>query len=98
MPEPIIDVHVHASPANDLGPPPLAFDLPVAEQLVHDPAESYLHRFIGSFQEPRGDRATWSPMTDEELRDQTLAIMARRNIVGVVSGTEDRVADWRASA
>ncbi len=98
MPEAIIDVHLHASPADDLGPPPLAFDLPVAEQLVHDPAEPYLDRFISSFREPRGNRAIWSPMTDEELRDGTLAIMARRNIVGVVSGTENRVADWRRSA
>lgn len=98
MPDPIIDVHLHASPADDLGQPPLAFDLPVEDQLVHDPAESYLDRFIDSFHNPRGDRATWSPRTDEELRDVTLAILERRNIVAVVSGTESRVADWRRLA
>lgn len=98
MSEPIIDVHLHASPADDLGPPPLAFDLPVEEQLVHDPAGPYVDRFIGSFRNPRGHRATWSPKTDEELRDLTLEIMERRNIVAVVSGTESRVADWRRSA
>ena len=98
MTEPIIDVHLHASPAHDLGPPPLAFDLPVTDQVVHDPAEAYLERFARSFRDPQGDRATWSPMTDEELRDKTLEIMARRNIVGVLSGTEDRVAEWRRLA
>ena len=37
-------------------------------------------------------------MIDDELRDETLEIMARRNIVGVVSGSEDRVAEWRRLA
>jgi predicted TIM-barrel fold metal-dependent hydrolase len=95
---PIIDVHVHAMPADDQGPPPLAFDLPVEEWPVHDPAGSYVETFMAAMKAPRGDRAVWSPMTDEELRDQTLEIMERRNITGVVMGNEDRVAEWRALA
>lgn len=99
MSEPIIDVHLHALAADDQGPPPLAFDLPVQEWPVHDPAASYVDRFLQSQREPRGVRAVWSPMTDEELRDQTLEVMERRNIVGVVSGPEDRVVkDWLARA
>ena len=82
MAQRIIDVHVHASSAQSLGPPPLAFDLPMQEQPVHDPAESYVDRFMASFREPRGDRVAWSPMTDDAMRDQTLEIMERRNIVG----------------
>lgn len=96
MGQPIIDVHVHASRADGQGPPPLGFDLPLQEWPVHDPAESYPDRFLAWFREPRGDQAVWSPMTDDELRDQTLAIMERRNIVGVVSGTH--VEEWHEVA
>ncbi|NJD29863.1 MAG: amidohydrolase [Chloroflexi bacterium] len=95
----IIDVHVHAMAADDQGPPPLSFDLPVEEFPVLDPRGSYEDAFMGWFKEPRGDRAVRSPLTDDELRDQTLEIMERRNIVGVVSGfTQERVADWRSRA
>ena len=34
----------------------------------------------------------------DEIRDKTLAIMARRNIIGVVSGPYKRVMAWRALA
>jgi predicted TIM-barrel fold metal-dependent hydrolase len=40
----------------------------------------------------------WSPATDEALRDQTIAVLRRRNVIGVVSGTADRVENWRAAA
>ena len=96
--DPIIDVHVHAMAADTQGPPPLAFDLPVRQWPVHDPAEPYAATFMKSFSDPTGDRTAWSPMTDDELRDQTLAIMERRNITGVVMGHEKRVADWRDRA
>jgi predicted TIM-barrel fold metal-dependent hydrolase len=36
-------------------------------------------------------------MTDEEVMSRTLAIMERRNIIGVLSGPPERMAAWRAS-
>jgi hypothetical protein len=33
-------------------------------------------------------------MTDDEVMRQTLAIAERRNIVGVLSGSRERVAAW----
>jgi hypothetical protein len=32
-------------------------------------------------------RATWSPTTDDEVREKTLAIMKRRNVYGVTNGS-----------
>ena len=40
----------------------------------------------------------WSPETDEELMRQTIEVLERRNIIGVLSGTLERVATWRAAA
>jgi predicted TIM-barrel fold metal-dependent hydrolase len=37
-------------------------------------------------------------MTDDEVKNQTIEIMERRNIIGVLSGTPDRVSEWRAAA
>jgi predicted TIM-barrel fold metal-dependent hydrolase len=98
MPAPIIDVHLHAMAADDQGPPPLAFDLSVREWPAHDPATPYAEAILGRLKQPSGDRVVWSPASDDELRDQTLEIMERRNIIGVVMGPPDRVAAWRALA
>lgn len=103
MSEPIIDVHVHAMTADGQsagmsGAPPFAFDLPVREWPVHDPADSYADVFQRKHAEPTGEAAVWSPMTDDELRDQTLEIMERRNIIGVLMGPPERVDAWRAKA
>jgi predicted TIM-barrel fold metal-dependent hydrolase len=44
--------------------------------------------------QPPCDDPVWSPMTDEELMAETIEVMNRRNIFGVLSGTPDRVATW----
>lgn len=80
------------------GAPPFAFDLPVREWPVHDPADSYADVFQRKHAEPTGEAAVWSPMTDDELRDQTLEIMERRNIIGVLMGPPERVDAWRTKA
>lgn len=40
----------------------------------------------------------WSPTTDGALMTETIAVMNRLNIFGVLSGTPARVATWRTSA
>jgi uncharacterized protein len=95
---PIIDVHLHAAAATDQGPPPLAMCTPIAEFPAWDPAGSYGEAFMGMFKNPPCDDPVWSPMTDDEVMQQTIEVMERRNIIGVVSGPPDRVARWRAEA
>jgi len=70
---PIIDMHLHALPADWAGPPPLAtcqaffpFSLP------WDPSEPYQDTFVAMHREPPCDDPVWSPMTDEGVMAQTI--------------------------
>jgi predicted TIM-barrel fold metal-dependent hydrolase len=92
LPAPIVDVHLHALAADQQGPPPLAFCLPVREWPAHDPAGPYVDTFMGLQKNPeqfvRGcENPVWSPETDEELTEKTLEIVERRNIIGITSGS-----------
>jgi predicted TIM-barrel fold metal-dependent hydrolase len=56
-----------------------------------DPATSF-ELFIAKFKTPACADPIWSPTSDDELMNQTLAIAERRNIIGVLSGPAARVA------
>jgi uncharacterized protein len=92
--EPIIDVHMHALAANAQGPPPLGMCAPFPEYPAWDPATPYGGLFFANLRKPPCADPIWSPTTDDELMNQTLAISERRNIIGVLSGPEARVAAW----
>jgi predicted TIM-barrel fold metal-dependent hydrolase len=92
--EPIIDVHMHALAADAQGPPPLAMCTPFPEYSVWDPATAYIDLFIAKFKKPTCADPIWSPASDHELMNQTLAIAERHNILGVLSGPAARVAAW----
>ena len=92
--EPIIDMHMHALAADAQGPPPLGMCTPFPEFPAWDPATSYGDLFIGRFKKPACADPIWSPATDDELMNQTLALAERRNIIGVLSGPAARVAVW----
>ena len=68
---PIIDMHMHAKGAADFGPPPVRLCLPVTVHGVTD---------------PQCPEPILSPATDEAMIKQTVAILERRNIIGVSSG------------
>jgi predicted TIM-barrel fold metal-dependent hydrolase len=95
---PIIDMHLHALAANAQGPPPVAVCTPIDPFPAWDPAQPYGATFTPMLQKPPCADPVWSPMTDGELMQQTLDVMERLNIIGVVSGTAERVAAWRAAA
>ena len=95
---PIIDMHVHASPVDAQGPPPIAICAPFDEFPYWDPAEPYTTTFGALMTDPPCENPIWSPETDEELYVQTVAAMERHNVVGVLSGTPELVSQWRAGA
>lgn len=95
---PIIDVHLHALAADHQGPPPLGICTPIDPFPTWDPAESYGATLMAMFKQPPCDDPVWSPETDEELMLQTIEVMQRRNIIGVLSGTPDRVTTWMEAA
>lgn len=92
--DPIIDVHMHALAADEQGPPPLGMCTPIPEYLAWDPKAPYTEAFIARFKKPPCSDPIWSPVTDDEVMKQTLAIAERRNIIGVLSGDAARVATW----
>jgi uncharacterized protein len=95
---PILDVHLHAVPADHLGPPPRAMCTPMPSP-AWDPARPYRELFDSLAKEPPCPDPVWSPMTDEEMMTQTIEVMNRLNIVGVLSGPDpDRIAAWMAAA
>ena len=94
--EPIIDMHLHASPADANGPPPLGLCLPLTSHL--SPLDPGRDSFRLTSDDPPCPDPVWSPLTDREVMEQTIAVMERRNIIGVLSGTPDRVLRWSAAA
>lgn len=90
---PIIDMHLHALAADSQGPPPLAMCTPIPLP-AWDPSQPYEQTFLGMVKNPRCADPIWSPKTDEEVMTQTLDVMKRRNIFGVVSGPVERVETW----
>ncbi len=92
---PIIDMHLHALAADAQGPPPVAMCTPVDPMPEWDPS----HPFgLEMMKKPPCDDPVWSPTTDEDLMTETLEILDRLNVIGVLSGSAERVATWRAAA
>ena len=97
-PAPIIDMHLHASPVDANGPPPLGLCAPFTEFPLPRAGESWETRFIAWQKEPPCTDPVWSPETDEALMRQTIVVMQRRNVYGVLSGTPARVRQWSEAA
>jgi uncharacterized protein len=93
-PEPIIDMHMHALAADEQGPPPLGMCTPFPDYAAWDPKTSYPDQFLAKFKKPPCADPVWSPMTDAEVMNRTVAIADRRNIVGVLSGPAANVDTW----
>lgn len=53
---------------------------------------------MAMLKQPQCDDPVWSPTTDDEVMRQTIEVMERRNILGVLSGTADLVARWMTVA
>jgi len=97
-PPPVLDMHLHASAADANGPPPLALCVPVLEHATRDPRRPWGDIFIEWQKKPPCPDPVWSPRTDEALMKGTIAVLERRNVIGVLSGTPDLVERWREAA
>ena len=93
---PILDMHLHATTAADQGPPPMAMCTPIPEFSAWDQRRPYPEVFLEGFKTPVAcPDPILSPMTDDEVRTRTLAVMDRLNVIGVLSGPADLVESWR---
>src|SRR5687767_15144892 len=95
QPPPVIDMHLHALAADDQGPPPLGICTPIASFPAWDPTDGAA--LVNALKNPPCDDPVWSPLTDEALMSETLKVMQRRNVFGVLSGDSERVASWMAA-
>lgn len=53
-----------------------------------DPSEPYSETHMALSKEPPCPDPVWSPETDEQLMTQTIEVVKRLNIVGVLSGPD----------
>ena len=97
-PPPIIDVHLHALPADGQGPPPIALCMPFIEWPRWDQRDPYAMVFQKELKNPRCDNPVWSPTTDSAMLAQTLEVLERRNIFALVSGERELVTRWLTAA
>lgn len=95
---PIIDMHVHALAADDQGPPPLALCSPIDPMPVWDQKGPWIEQIMAYFKNPPCKNPVWSPTTDDGVRNRSLAVMQKHNVIGVVSGKQRMVAVWQAQA
>ena len=94
-PLPIIDMHLHAERANAQGAPPVPICAPFPFWPERDPGASPLDYAINFRQKPVCTNPLWSPMTDQEIMNQSLEVLERRNITAVTSGSLDLVQQWK---
>ena len=93
-PPPIIDMHLHALEPDEQGPPPMGMCTGYADGFpVMVPGRTWPEVFMERFKKPPCAQPIWSPTTARELLDRTIAVMRRRNVYGVTSGSQ--TAQWQ---
>jgi len=92
---PIIDMHLHARRADYAGPNPPPMCAPFAVMPRSEGSDPQELAFAVS---PPCEHPILPAATDEAVMRETLAIMERRNILGMVSGEPDLMAVWKAAA
>ncbi|TVQ11856.1 MAG: amidohydrolase [Balneolaceae bacterium] len=85
-PLPIIDMHLHANPATNNGPPPNGICPGNAQFPDFDPDRPWIEVFLNWAANPPCDDPVWGPETNEGVMQETLEVLRRRNIYGVTSG------------
>ena len=94
--EPIIDMHLHVRAALYSGPNPPAMCTPFAVMPRSDSRRSPAEDF--AFARQPCAQPVPAGTSDEAIMRDTLAVMQRRNIIGMVSGEPDAVRRWRQAA
>ena len=95
QPLPVIDMHLHAIPADEQGPPPVLMGLPFDRFGSHDPKVPYTGSFMQALKTGEwAKRSARSPLTDDSLRLLTLQSLRRNNVYAVTSGDIDIVRKW----
>jgi len=96
QPPPILDMHLHARRAGYAGdnPPPMCTPFPIMPRADARGVREGLEFNVM----PPCERPIPAATTDEQVMRETIAVMERHNIIGMVSGEPELIAVWRAAA
>lgn len=86
-------MHMHAFPADTRGPPPIEICAPIERWAAWDPGLEPAKNFDEQVYESCSAPIS-SPMTNEELLEQTLATMNEYNIIGMLGGRPENFKTW----
>jgi uncharacterized protein len=92
---PIIDMHMHARTAHHYGPNPGPLCAPVEKMPTWDQIRPFGEALENSA--PLCKRPVQPAATDSEVMTQTIAVMKRRNIFGMLGGKPELVAKWMSA-
>jgi predicted TIM-barrel fold metal-dependent hydrolase len=97
---PIIDMHLHALPFTAQGPPPVTIGAPYQNWSAQDPKErggfKYMNQLLKS-SSMCANCLTSSP-SDDSLRNHTINLLKKYNIIAVTSGPIKYVRRWQQQA
>ena len=97
--EPIIDMHLHAKRADELGPPPLYLCAPFSVWPVKDPREDPMTYFARVQVKPACASPLRSGANDDELMQRTLAVLKSRNVtLAVTDGSLEVMEKWKQAS
>ena len=96
--QPILDMHLHAMPADFSGPVPTAHCISSAIPGAAAGNKTYAETWMHHLANPACKNPVWSPATEQEIMTDTIDAMERLNIYGVVSGSPERVKKYMAAA
>jgi uncharacterized protein len=94
---PIIDMHLHARRASYAGPDPMPMCAPFVVMPRSDPKES-VHAGMAMNVNPPCENPIPAAESDEQVMRETIAVMEKHNIIGMVSGEPELMKTWRAAA
>ena len=86
-------MHLHARRANYIGPDPMPMCAPFAVMPRSDPKESV--RDLVFNVDPPCENPIPAATTDEQVMRDTIAVMEKHNIIGMVSGEPELMKTWR---
>ena len=90
-PPPIIDMHLHAL-ETDAERTAICTGI-VPEFPVMEAGRSWAETLLARLKKPQCANPIWSPASQRELMDRTFAVMKRRNVYGVTSGSQTN--EWK---
>jgi hypothetical protein len=98
-PEPIIDMHLHAKQADELGPPPLYLCAPFSSWPVKDAKEAPETYYIRVQNKPACPAPLRSGANDDDLMSRTLEVLRSNNVtLAVTDGDLGLLEKWEKAA